>query len=160
VSGPDIISPWRCDAEEPRHGYGPAGRCWRSGDRFRDGRWLCTPPEMVHLGDAPPQYMASDLLSANAITGIVCSAPASIAAFVEHCYQEAQAIIEQTKPVVLALARALIEHPERTLNSAEIDLVIMQALTSEAAPVEHTRRADWARVQINAAEFAARGSEN
>src|ERR1700682_3996188 len=55
---------------------------------------------------------------------------------VEHCYQAALAIIEQNKPVVLALARALINHSERTLNSAETDQVIMQALVAEAAPVE------------------------
>ena len=59
---------------------------------------------MVFLGDAPPMFMASDSLSANAIAGIVCSTPASVAAFVEHAYQEALAIIEQSKPVVLVLA--------------------------------------------------------
>jgi hypothetical protein len=95
--------------------------------------------EMVFLGDAPPTFMVSDLLSTNAIAGIVCSNPASIAAFVEHCYQGALAIIEQNKPVVLALARALINHPERTLNCAETDQVIMQALVAEAAPVARAR---------------------
>jgi hypothetical protein len=42
VSDITMLSRWRCDAEEPRHGYGPADCCWRSGDRFRDGRWVCT----------------------------------------------------------------------------------------------------------------------
>ena len=106
---------------------------------FAMGGGFARESEMVHLGDVPPQYMASELLSANA--GIVCSTPASIAAFVEYCYQEALAIIEQTKSVVLALARALIDHPERTLDSGEIDQVILQTLTSEAAPVERARRA-------------------
>jgi hypothetical protein len=86
--------------------------------------------------------------------------PASITAFVEHCYQAALAIIEQNKPVVLALARASINHPERTLDSAEIDQVIMQALAAEAAPVERARRAAWKTVEKNAAGFAARGLED
>jgi hypothetical protein len=110
--------------------------------------------EMVFLGDAPPRFMASDMLSANAIAGIVCSTPASVAAFVEHCYQEALAIIEQNKSVVLALARALIDHPERTLNAVEIDQVIGAVLAAEAAEVESQRRIDWKRIERSAASFA------
>jgi hypothetical protein len=116
--------------------------------------------EMIFLGDAPPKFMASDMLSANAIAGIVCRTPASIAAFVEHCYQEALALIERNKPVVLALARALINHPERTLSSAEIDQVIMQALAAEAVPVERARRAAWKLVEKNAADFNAHGTRH
>jgi hypothetical protein len=72
--------------------------------------------EMALLGDAPPEFIASDMLSANAVAGIICHTPASRASFIEHCYQEALAIIEQHKHVGLALARALIDHPERTLK--------------------------------------------
>jgi ATP-dependent Zn protease len=36
--------------------------------------------------------------------------------FIEHCYQEAPALIDENKPVLLALAQALIDHPERTLT--------------------------------------------
>jgi hypothetical protein len=113
--------------------------------------------EMVFLGDAPPTFMASDLLSANAIAGIVCRSPASIAAFVEHCYQEALVIIEENKPVVLALARALIDHPERTLNSAEIDEAIMQVLADKTTELEHLRRLDWTRICRNAKAFKPGG---
>jgi hypothetical protein len=112
--------------------------------------------EMAFLRDAPPTFMASDILSANAIAGIVCRTPASIAAFIEHCYQEALVIVEQNRPVVLALARALINHPERPLNSAEIDYCIMQALAAEAVLVERARRAAWALVERSAAAFVAR----
>jgi hypothetical protein len=110
--------------------------------------------EMVFLGDAPPRFMASDMLSANAIAGIICSTPASVAALVEHSFQEALAIIEQNKSVVLALARALIDHPERTLNAVEIDQVIGAALAAEAAEVEAQRRRDWKRIAQSAASFA------
>lgn len=110
--------------------------------------------EMVLLGDAPPQFIASDMLSANAIAGIICRTPASRAAFIEHCYQEALAIIEQNKSVVLALARALIDHPERTLNAVEIDQVITAVLAGEAAADERQRRLDWKRIEQSAASFA------
>jgi hypothetical protein len=75
--------------------------------------------EMAILGDSPSLFIESDVYNANAIAGIICRSDASRAAFLEHAYQEALAIIEENKPVVLALAQALIDHPERTLNAAE-----------------------------------------
>ena len=60
-----------------------------------------------------------------------------------YCYQEALAITEEHELVVLALARALIDHPERTLNAAEIDAVISQTLAREALAAEQGRRAVW-----------------
>jgi hypothetical protein len=112
--------------------------------------------EMIFLGDAPPMFMASDVLSANAIAGVICRTPASIAAFIEHAYQEAMAIVEANKPVVRALARALIDHPEKTLNGVEIDQVIAETLYGEASKVEGERRARWRLTEQNAAAFAAR----
>jgi len=111
--------------------------------------------EMIFLGDAPPQFMVSDVISANALAGIICRSPASRASFIEFCYQEALAIIEANKPVVLALANALIDHPERTLNSAEIDQCIADTLDREACKVEAKRRVDWIKVVENATDFAA-----
>lgn len=111
--------------------------------------------ETIFLGDAPPVFMTSDLLSANAIAGIICRTPASIAAFIEHCYQESLAIIEANKAVVVALARALIDHPTQTLNSVEIDRVIAETVYCEAWRMEAERRASWRLTEQNAAAFAA-----
>jgi hypothetical protein len=111
--------------------------------------------EMIFFGDAPPMFMASDVLSANAVAGIVCRTPASIAAFIEHCYQEALVIIEENKSVVAALAQALIDHPDRTLNSSEINAVIVHALAAKAAADMSERRERWLRVEQNAADFGA-----
>src|SRR5258708_7179053 len=88
--------------------------------------------QLAILGDSPPRFIESDVYSANAIAGIICRTDASRAAFIEHCYQEPLAIIEENKSVVLALAKALIDHPERTLNSKEIDVVIAETLEREA----------------------------
>jgi hypothetical protein len=111
--------------------------------------------EMVFLGDTPPKFMTSDVISANALAGIICRSPASQASFIEFCYQEALAIIEANKPVVLALANALIDHPERTLDSIEIDQCIADTLDRETSKVEAKRRVDWIKVVENATDFAA-----
>src|SRR5258706_3164497 len=50
--------------------------------------------EMAIFGDSPPRFIESDVYSANAIAGIICRTEASRAAFIEHCYHEALAIID------------------------------------------------------------------
>jgi hypothetical protein len=98
--------------------------------------------EMVFLGHTPPKFMTNDVINANTLAGIICRSSASRACFLEFCYQEALAIIEANKPVVLALANALIDHPARTLNSVEIDQCIADTLDREARKVEGKRRVD------------------
>ena len=95
---------------------------------------------------SPPHFIESDAYAAIAVARIICRTDASRAAFIEHCYQEALALIEENKSVVLALAQALIDHPERTLNAAEIDAVIAQTLARQALAAEQGRRAAWRQV--------------
>jgi hypothetical protein len=52
------------------------------------------------------------------------------------------------------MARALIDHPKRTLSAAEIDAVISQTLAREALAAEQARRAVWRRTLVNGASFA------
>jgi hypothetical protein len=59
-----------------------------------------------------PKYIGSDVPSANYIAGFVCRTTASIAAFIEHDYQESLALVEEHKTVVQANAQALIDQPE------------------------------------------------
>jgi hypothetical protein len=108
--------------------------------------------EMTFCG-GPPRYIGADVPDANMLAGFVCRTTASIAALVEHGYQESLAIIEQHRTVVIAIAQALID--KRTLDGAEIDAVIAPALAAKAAADEHTRRADWNAVLDNAAAFTA-----
>jgi hypothetical protein len=112
--------------------------------------------ETVFLRDTKPKYIAYDVPQARRLAGFVCRNMASILAFMEHGYQEAQELVEQHKDVVQAIAQALIDHPKRTLDSVEIDAVIAPVLAAQAAADEHKRRADWRCVENNAAEFAAR----
>jgi hypothetical protein len=108
---------------------------------------------MGFLGDTPPKFMTSDMLSASALARIICRSEASQAAFIEHAYQEALAIIETNRPVVLALANALIDHPERTLDCIEIDQCIADTLDRGAQKVELERRGKWVKVLQNATDF-------
>jgi hypothetical protein len=86
---------------------------------------------------------------------MVCRTTASVVAFIEHGYQESLALVEQYKTVVAAIAQALIDHPERTLNCTEIDAVIVRALVAKAAADKIKRRAAWNAVLGNAASFTA-----
>jgi hypothetical protein len=112
--------------------------------------------EMFFLGDRPPRYIGSDVPSANRIAGFVCRTTASVAAFIEHGYQESLALVEQHKTVVRAIAQALIDHPQHTLDGFEIDAVIAPMLAAQAAANERERRADWAKVLKNSAFGSAR----
>jgi hypothetical protein len=116
----------------------------------------CTVQTQCHAYrvDSPPRFIESDLYSANAIAGIACRTDASRSSFIEHCYQEALALAEAYKHVVLALVQALIDHPERTLNTAEIGAVISQTLAREALAAEQARRAAWRRTLANSEKFA------
>lgn len=57
--------------------------------------------------------------------------------------------------MVLALAQALIDHPERTLNAAETDVVIAQTLAREAFVSEQDRRAAWRQVTERVTEITS-----
>jgi hypothetical protein len=56
---------------------------------------------------------------------------------------------------VFALTQALIDHPERTLNAAEIDAVIAQTLAQQALAAEQGRRASWRHVTERVAEMTS-----
>jgi hypothetical protein len=94
-------------------------------------------------------------LTANALARIICRTGASRAAFIAHCYQEALAITEEHKLVVLALIQALIDHHERTLHAAESDAVISQTLARQALAAEQVRRASWRQVTKRVAEITS-----
>jgi hypothetical protein len=110
--------------------------------------------EMALLGDFPPRFMGSDPPNASGIASMFCRTDASVLAFIEHCYQESLAIIEEYKTVVSAIAQALIDHPKRTLDSAEIDAVIVSAVAAKAVADKIERRERWQRVERSAADFA------
>ena len=103
--------------------------------------------ETVLLGEVAPVSIESDCNAANQFAKIICRSSASRSAFLEHTYQEAVALIKEHKHVVLALAEALIDHPEHTLDAKEIDAVIAAAVARDTPadragePLARCRRA-------------------
>ena len=67
----------------------------------------------------------------------------------------ALSIIGKHRGLVLAMATALVTHPEHSLNAAEIDAVIAQTLANEAMAAEQARRIAWRRTLENAGSFTA-----
>ena len=55
--------------------------------------------------------------------------------------------------LVLAVARALIDHPERTLTGAEVDTIIAKTIADEALTAKRLRRERWQQVVANTAAF-------
>jgi hypothetical protein len=80
------------------------------------------------------------------IASMICTGETAIDAYLAFGLAEAKALIEQHRAAVWAIAEALMVH--RTLDSTQIDNIIT------AAP-ELARRAKWAKVIANAAEFSA-----
>jgi hypothetical protein len=92
-----LAKPWRLNVAVVNGG----SRSLRTPLAFDHGWW-----RSYSGRSSPPQFIESDLYAANALARIICRTDARRAAFIEYCYQEALVIIEQNKPVVLALARA------------------------------------------------------
>jgi hypothetical protein len=99
--------------------------------------------KMVILRNRLVQPSGSDLATTHAFAGIVCRSEASRPSFIEHCQEEALAIIEENKSVLLVLAHALATHPKQTMTAVEIDAVIASAMGNQVLSLEHRRHADW-----------------
>jgi hypothetical protein len=102
-----------------------------------------TAAETVLYQDDPPWDAVSDLRQARAYAKLICSETA-VEAFLAFAMQEAIAIINEHRALVLAIATALAENPHRTLFGIEIDDVIARTVASEKLAIEKLRRARWA----------------
>jgi hypothetical protein len=84
-----------------------------------------------------------------ALARLICSSERTIDAYLMFALAEAKALIIRHRDAVRAIANAI----HKTLDAVEIHKII------SSAP-EHARRADWARVQQSAVDFAAHGLES
>jgi hypothetical protein len=100
-----------------------------------------------------PQFIDSDAYAANALARIICPTDARPSS--RTAIRNLFAITEEHKLVVLALAQALIDHAQRTLNAAEIDAVIAKTLARQALAAEQGRRAAWRQVTKRVAEITS-----
>jgi hypothetical protein len=113
---------------------------------------LCagTAAETLLHPDCEPWVAHSDIRQARALASLICSSESAIDAYLMFGLAEAKALIIQHRAAVLAIANALMIC--RTLDAVMIHEIIARA-------PERARRADWARVQQSAADFAAHGLE-
>jgi hypothetical protein len=109
---------------------------------------LCagTAAETLLHSACAPWIAHSDVREARKIASMICTSDAAIDAYLAFGLAEAKALIIEHRAAVLAIAKALMI--ERSLNSEQIDNII-------ASAPELARRAKWADVIANAAEFSA-----
>jgi hypothetical protein len=104
-----------------------------------------------------PWFAHDDERQAIAYALMITSSPASADALISACRIEAAALLVASAHIVRALALRL--QRDRTMDAAAIDACIERAVAQKTLDKEHARRAEWARVQQCAADFAARGLE-
>jgi hypothetical protein len=98
-----------------------------------------------------PWFARDDETQAISYASLITTTPKSAAALIEFARVEAAAQLEPRAHVIYALAEAL--RIRRTLDGAQVDQVIAQAVALEALATEHQRRDDWQRREQSAMEF-------
>ncbi|MGO9682364.1 MAG: hypothetical protein ACLPTZ_07205, partial [Beijerinckiaceae bacterium] len=111
-----------------------------------------TASEKLFFPDDEPLTATDDQRQSSAFAGLVCCTPAAVGAFLAYAASEAAALLNEHRGVVIQVADALLER--RTLNGAEIDQIIADALAREDLAAERSRRAAWAKTLLSAAEPA------
>jgi hypothetical protein len=107
--------------------------------------------------DQPPLRAEHDKFEVRAVAAIACASPRSVDAMLAYAEAEAENLIPENLNAVLALFDALVASPKGKLTGEQVDAVIESAVDREHhLTFEMGRRADWHRVENNAAEFAAR----
>jgi hypothetical protein len=111
-----------------------------------------TKAERLFYPDAPPLLADHDVKEAAAFSGVICSSPEAVDAYLAFARIEAQAILRQHQHVLIALANAL--KVRRSLDARDLDEVI--AIAAKAAADESQRRRDRKRIEESAARFSTR----
>jgi len=103
--------------------------------------------------DGPAWDAVDDRRQERALAALVASSPEAIEAFINFARVEAATLLRDHEHVVRALAAELLIR--RTLDGAQIDRCIKQAVAAKALADEHERRAVWKRVEESARAFLA-----
>jgi hypothetical protein len=102
---------------------------------------------------ASPLEAPHDIAEARAHAALICCTPVAVEAFLAYAKVEAAELIRTHRDLVEAIADALIEH--HTLDAAQIDTTIADAVARDALRIEQERRAAWKQVATTAATFEA-----
>lgn len=82
-----------------------------------------------------------------------CKSEQAIASFIAHCDVAARDLLLPYGDVVIVLSTVL--RIKRTLDGAEIDRIIWDVETRKALAIEHRRRAEWRKAEVEAERFRA-----
>jgi hypothetical protein len=96
-------------------------------------------------------YAASDIRKSVEYASLISSTPRSMELFLEFAKAEVFEILSKHRSAVQAIADALVEHG--TLNGAEVDDLISQAVARDALEAEKSRRLEWHEIERRAAAF-------
>jgi hypothetical protein len=112
--------------------------------------------ETILFPDFAPLRAEHDKIEARAVAALACASLASVDAMMAYAESEARNLINENLHVAVALVEALVDSKTGKLTGIEVDAVIEAAVARETQRIETARRADWALVEKNAAEFSAR----
>ncbi|MCK1607250.1 hypothetical protein IVB02_39235 [Bradyrhizobium sp. 166] len=105
------------------------------------------------LLDGEPVPSVSDVEHAMKYASLVCKSPEAADRFVRLCEAMADDLLRPYGDVVIALSTVL--RTKRTLNGREIDKIIWDVETRKALAIEHRRRAEWRKAEVDAERFRA-----
>jgi hypothetical protein len=109
--------------------------------------------ESILFPDLPPLRAEHDKIEARAVAAIACASPRSVDAMLAYAEAEAENLIRENLNLVLALVDALVASPKGKLTGQQVDAVIEIAIARDCHSAEMERRADWALVETNRANF-------
>lgn len=109
--------------------------------------------ERMLLGDNESRSALDDLRQARELALLFCKSEEAIETFIAHCDVAARDLLMPYGDVVIALS--LVLRIKRTLDGAEIDKIIWDVETRKALAIEHRRRAEWRKAEVEAERFRA-----
>jgi hypothetical protein len=107
--------------------------------------------ERLLLSDEALLISTHDKKQMNAYASIFCNSPEAVEAFAQLCATMARDFLAPHKAIIAALADVL--KVERVIDGARVDAVIAESLAWQSLADERVRRAEWRRIEQNAAMF-------
>lgn len=108
--------------------------------------------ERVLLEGEPCQPI-DDFRQARELALLICSSDEAIETFLGHCDVVARDLLMPHGEVLMTLS--IVLRSKRTLAGSEIDEVISDVEMRKAMAIEHRRRADWRKAELEADRFRA-----
>lgn len=109
--------------------------------------------ERMLLGDDDTPSAADGLRQARELALLICKSEEAMAAFLTYCEIAARDLLLPYGDLMMVLSTVL--RIKRTLDAVEIDEIILDVETQKALAMEHRRRVEWRKSELEAARFRA-----